>query len=60
MGASYVHTAYPRPTADKRSLAELAREIREDEAQRSKAAAQRALDTRRRIEQLHMERAARL
>lgn len=60
MGASYVHTAYPRPTTDKRPLAELAREIREDEAAHKKACAQRAVMTRRRIEQLQMERAARL
>lgn len=60
MGASYVHTAYPRSTTDKRPLAELTREIREDEARRKKAEAQRAVNTRRRIEQLQLERAARL
>lgn len=60
MGATYVHTAYPRPTADKRPLAALAREIREEEASLKKQADQRAVNTRRRIEQLQLERAARL
>lgn len=58
MGASYVHTAYPRPTKDKRPLAVLAREIREEETTLKKQADQRAVYALRRIEQLNMERAA--
>ena len=60
MGATYVHTAYPRPTTDKRPLAALARDIRGEEATQKKLADQRAVNTRRRIEQLQIERAARL
>lgn len=50
MGATYVHTAYPRPTTDKRPLAALASPIDPLALQKLKAQQRHAVAVRRECE----------